>query len=104
MLIIEDRLNNHIPLVFSLVDYDQTFDSADRKALVKLLSLHSRPDKCIKVLSAMYDNNIAAETVGNKASSWFRIKSEVEQGCFLSAFIWIILMDHVQKSTAKAMG
>ena len=47
------------------------------------------PDKQIKVISAIYENNIAAVKVRNEVSSWFRIKSGVKQGSVLSPFIWI---------------
>ena len=52
----------------------------------------------------MYENNTAPVKVGNEVSSWFRIKSESKQGCVLSPFIWIILMDFVLRSTGKAIG
>ena len=77
---------------FSLqfTDYEQTLGSVDSKALVKVLSLYGIPDKYIKVISAMYENNSAGVTVGNKVSTWFRFKSGVKQGYFLYPFIWII--------------
>ena len=52
----------------------------------------------------MYENNNAAVNVGNEVSNWFCIKSGVKQGCVLSLFIWIILMEFVLKSTGKAIG
>ena len=33
------------------------------------------PDKYIKVICAMYENNTAAVKVGNELSNWFFIKS-----------------------------
>ena len=39
-----------------------------------------------------------------KVGSWFRIESGVMQGCILSPFIWIILMDFVLRSTGKGIG
>ena len=84
-------------------NYEQIFDSVDKRALAKVLSLCGIPDKCIKVISAMYKNNTAVVKVGNKVSSSFYIKSGVKQGCFLSPFVWIILMDFVLRSTGKAM-
>jgi hypothetical protein len=79
------------------------FNSVDRKALAKVLSLYGIPDKYIKVISAMSKNNTAAVKVGNEVSSCFFYKSRVKQGCVLSPFIWIILMDFVLRSTGKAM-
>ena len=44
-LIIEKCLSCQTPLVFSFIHYDQAFNSVDRKALAKVLSLYSIPDK-----------------------------------------------------------
>jgi hypothetical protein len=52
----------------------------------------------------MYKNKTAVVKVGNEVSSWFCIKSGAKQGCVLSPFIWIILMNFVLRSTGKAMG
>ena len=83
-LIIEKCLSCQTPLVLSFMDYEQVFDSVDRRAFTKVLSLNSIPDKYIKVISAMHENDIAAVKVGNEVSSWFCIKSRVKQGCVLS--------------------
>ena len=101
-LIIEKCRSYQTPLVLSFIDYEQAFDSIDRTALAKVLSLHGIPDKYIKVIGSIFENNVAAVKVGNEVSSWFRIKSGVKQGCVLSPFIWIILMDFVLRSTGKA--
>ncbi|XP_065584025.1 uncharacterized protein LOC136043046 [Artemia franciscana] len=103
-LIIEKCLSHQTPLVLSFTDYEKVFDSADRRALAKVLSLYSIPDKYTKVITVMYENSPALVKVGNEASSSFRIKSGDKQICFLSPFMWIILLDSVSRSTGKAMG
>ena len=103
-LIIEKSLRCQTPLVLSFIDYEQAFDSVDRTALTKVLSLYGIPEKYIKVICAMYENNTAAVKVGNEVSNWFCIKSGVKQDCVLSPFIWIILMDFVLRSIGKAIG
>ena len=55
----------------SFIDYEQAFDSVDRIALTKVLSLRGIPEKYIKVICDMYDNNTAAVKVGNDVSNWF---------------------------------
>ena len=80
-LIIEKSLRCQTPLVLSFIDYEQAFDSVDRTALTKVMSLYGIHEKCIKVICAMYENNTAAVKVGNEVSNWFCIKSGVKQGC-----------------------
>ena len=81
-LIIEECLSYQTPLVLSFTNYEQAFDSVDRRALAKVLSMYGIPDKYTKATSAMYENNIAAIKVGNEVSSWFRIKSRVNRVVF----------------------
>jgi hypothetical protein len=45
------------------------FDSAYGRTLVKVLSLCGIPDKYDKVISAIYENEIATVKVGNDLSS-----------------------------------
>ena len=80
-LLVDKCLSCQTPLVLSFIDYEQAFDSVDRRALSKVLSLYGIANKYIKVISAMYKNNAAAVKVGNEANSWFRIRSRVRQGC-----------------------
>ena len=91
-------------MVLSFINYKKALDSVDRKVIAKVLSLYGIPDKYIKVISAMYENNTADVKVGNEVSTWFRIISGVKLGCVLSPFIGTILMDFFLRSTGKAMG
>jgi len=51
-------MSHQIPLVLSLIEYEQAFDSADRKALSKGLSLYGIPDKssCSKERTRLNSN------------------------------------------------
>jgi hypothetical protein len=46
-LIIEKCLRCQTPLALSFIDYEQAFDSADGRSLVKVLSFYGIPDKYI---------------------------------------------------------
>ena len=76
-LIIEKYISEQAPSFLSSIDYEQTFDSAGRRALTRVLSLYGKLDKYIKVISARYRNNTAAAELGNEVSSWFCIESGV---------------------------
>ena len=56
-LIIGKSFRCQTPLVLSFIEYEQLFDSVDRRALTKVLSLFGIPDKYVKVISAMYENS-----------------------------------------------
>ena len=59
----------------SFINYEQAFDFVDRRALAKVLSLYGIPDKYIKVISAIYENNTAA--VNNHLDFPARTKNQV---------------------------
>ena len=88
-------MSHQTTLVLSFMDFKQAFDSVDRRALAKILSLNGMQAKCIKVINAIYENTIAAVKVGNEFSSWLHVKSGIKHGCVLSPFIWVVLMDIV---------
>jgi len=98
-LIIEVCLSCQTHLVLSFLDYEQAFDSVDRRALAKVLSLYGIPHKHIKVISSMYKNNTAAVKLGNEVSSWFCIKLGVKQGLcsipfYMNDFDGLYLIEH----------
>ena len=82
MLIIEKCLRCLTPLVLSLRDYEQPFDFVDRRALAKVLSLYGIPDKHMRVISPMYENNAAVVKVGIEVNSWFCINQELSRAVF----------------------
>ena len=53
-----------------------------RRALAKVLSLYSMPDKYIKVFSAMYEDNTAVVKVGNKVAAGFVLNQELSRFVF----------------------
>ena len=68
--------------MFSFIDYEQVFNSFDKKDLAKVLSLYGIPDKYIKVISAIYENNTAAVKVGYEVNSWCFTKSGLRRVVF----------------------
>jgi len=95
-------LSHQTHLVLSFTENKQALDAAGRRALARVLFLYGIPGKYVKLLSDMCKNNIAADTVGNEVSSWFRIIG-VKQYCAHSPLIWVILTDYGLRSTEKAL-
>ena len=62
-LIIKKCLSYQTPLILSFIDYEQAFDSVDRRVLTKVLSLYDILSNHLKVISAMYENDNAAVKV-----------------------------------------
>ena len=49
------------PLVLSFIHYKQEYDSADKRALVKIICLCGASCKYITMISSMYERDIARE-------------------------------------------
>ena len=70
---------------------------ADRRALAKFLSLYDIPDKYIKVISAMYENNVAAQEM--RSATGVVLSHELSRVVFYPLYI-AHLIDFVLRSTA----
>ena len=60
------------------------------------------PEKLIQLVKCMYADNECAVITANGTSEWFKIKSGVKQGCNMSGFLFLLVIDWVmRKSTAE---
>ena len=57
------------------------------------------PDIFIRSFQALYHQSSSCVTEGGRYSSWFEVKSGVRQGCVLSGFIFVLIMDWVMWHT-----
>ena len=62
-------INQVLVVICIVLLWCRVFDSVDRKASAKVLSLYGVPDKYIKVICAMYENNTGKVEVGNEVSN-----------------------------------
>ena len=57
------------------------------------------PDIFIRTFKALYHQSSSCVTEGERFSSWFEVKSGVRQGCPMSGFIFVLIMDWVMRHT-----
>ena len=57
------------------------------------------PDIFIRTFKALYHQSSSCVTEGGRFSSWFEVKSGVRQGCPMSGFIFVLIMDWVMRHT-----
>ena len=61
------------------------------------------PDKFIALVKAFYRNSRAAVLHGDGMSEWFEIKSGVKQGCVMSGFLFLLVIDWIIRRTVDGL-
>lgn len=100
--IIEQTVEWNSNLYICFIDFEKAFDSVHQETLWKIIKHYGIPEKLIRLLKCMYINNECAVITSNGTSDWFKIKSGVKQGCNMSGFLFLIVIDWImRKSTAE---
>ena len=80
----------------------KAFDSVHQETLWKIMKHYGIREKLIQLVKCMYADNECAVITANGTSEWFKIKSGVKQGCNMSGFLFLLVIDWVmRKSTAE---
>ena len=101
--IIEQSLEWNSVLYLVFVDYEKAFDSIHRETLWKIMKAYGIPEKFIAIVKAFYKNSRAAVIHGDGKSEWFEIKSGVKQGCVMSGFLFLLVIDWIMRRTVDGV-
>nr|KAG5688912.1 hypothetical protein BaRGS_009753 [Batillaria attramentaria] len=97
------RRNSHWsgtpPLYINFIDYEKAFDSVDREALWKLLRHYGVPGKIISLIQCTYQDMSCRIAHAGQLSESFEVKTGVRQGCLLSPFLFLLVIDWIMKTT-----
>ena len=99
--IIEQSLEHQKDLIINFIDYKKAFDSVHRPSLWKILKYYGIPDRFINIFKALYINSNCCVKTASGYTEFFEIVSGVRQrqGCILSPFLFIIVIDFVMRRT-----
>ena len=81
------------------VDFSKAFDCITREQLWDIMGQYGIADIFIRTFKALYHQSSSCVTEGGKYSSWFEVKSGVRQGCVMSGFFFVLIMDWVMWNT-----
>nr|KAG5711141.1 hypothetical protein BaRGS_004785 [Batillaria attramentaria] len=98
-IIVEQSLEWNSPLYINFIDYEKAFDSADREALWKLLRHYGDPGKIISLIQCTYQDMSCRIAHAGQLSESFEVKTGVRQGCLLSPFLFLLVIDWIMKTT-----
>ena len=94
-IIIEQSKEWNSGLFINFIDYAKAFDSIDRPSLWKILRHYGIPKKIINIIKSMYDGGGGCVMYRGKLSNLFEIKTGVRQGCLLSPFLFLLIIDWI---------
>ena len=81
------------------VDFEKAFDSIHRNSLWIILRKYGIPEKIIKMVRLFYEGFKCAVEDQGERGEWFDVKTGVKQGCNMSGFLFLIVLDWVMRRT-----
>ena len=99
--VIEQSLEWNASLYTCFVDYEKAFDSVHRETLWRMMQSYGIPSKFIRIVKLFYSNTKCAVIDGAGKSDWFTVKSGVKQGCVMSGFLFLLIIDWIMCRTTE---
>ena len=95
--IVEQAIEWNSNLYLCFIDFEKAFDSVHRDTLWKIMKSYRIPSKLIRIIKAMYNESECAVQTGSGLTEWFQVKSGVKQGCNMSGFLFLLVIDWIMK-------
>ena len=87
------------PHYTNLKHYEKAFDSVDRETMWKLLRHYGVPKKIISLIRCTLQDMSCKIAHAGQLSESFEVKTGVPQGCLLSPFLFLLVIDWIMKIT-----
>ena len=87
------------PLYINFIDYKKAFDIVDRETMWKLLRHYGVPEKIISLIRCTFQDMNCRSAHDGQLSESFEVKTGVRQGCLLSPFLFLLVIDWIMKTT-----
>ena len=92
-IIIEQSLEWNSPLYINFIDYE--------KAFWKLLRHYGVPVKIVSLIQCIYQDMGCRVVHAGQTSEKFQVKTGVRQGCLLSPFLFLLVIDWIMRETTR---
>ena len=89
----EQTTNTGQTTILVLLDWEKAFDKVDQKKLIEAMKRLHIPDKSVSILKAFYANPRFRIKDPEGNSKYYRQNSGIRQGCPLSQYLFICLMN-----------
>ena len=99
--IIEQSLEWNASLYLCFIDYQKAFDSIHQDTLWKIMKQYGVPPKFVKLVRMFYTDVKCSVISGGGLTNWFEVKSGVKQGCCMSGFLFLLVIDWIMAKAVK---
>ncbi|VDP22818.1 unnamed protein product [Schistosoma margrebowiei] len=100
-IIVEQSIEWNSSLYINFNDYEKVFGSVDRKTLYKLFRYYGVPQKIFNTIQNSYDVLNRKIVHRGQLTKSFEVKTGVRQGCLLSPFLFILVIDWIMKTSTS---
>ncbi|VDP41391.1 unnamed protein product [Schistosoma margrebowiei] len=100
-IIVEQSVEWNSSLYINFIDYEKAFDSVDRRTLWKLLRQYGVPEKIVNIIRNSYDKLQCNVVHGRQPTDAFQVRTAVRQGCLLSPFLFLVVVDWIMKTSTS---
>ena len=101
--IIEQANEWRSPIYSHFVDFEKAFDSVNRESLWNIMKSYGIPSKMRRANKGIYEGFKCAVMEERETTEWFELRTGVKQGCVMSGFLFLLVIDWVMKrATSEA--
>ncbi|CAH8462351.1 unnamed protein product [Schistosoma mattheei] len=100
-IIVEQSIEWNSSLYINFIDYEKAFDSVDRTTLWKLFRHYGVPQKIVNIIRNSYGGLNCEIVHGGQLTKSFEVKTGVMQGCLLSFFLFLLVIDWITKTSTS---
>ncbi|VDO71852.1 unnamed protein product, partial [Schistosoma curassoni] len=100
-IIVGQSLEWNSSLHINFIDYEKAFDSVDRTTLWKLLRHYGVPQKIVNIMQNSYGGLHCKTVHGGQLTKSFEVKTGVRQGCLLSPFLFLLMINWIMKTSTS---
>jgi len=88
-------------LYIHFIDFEKAFDSIHRDSLWIIMRQYGIPQKLIQMVKTMCEDFQCSVIVDNETTDWFPVITGVKQGCCMSGFLFLLVIDWVMRRTVE---
>ena len=86
-------------LNINFTDYEKAFDSVDGETMWKVLRDYGVPEKIVSLIWYTFQDMSYRTAHTDQLSESFEVKTGVQQGCLLSPFLFLLVINWIMKTT-----